>query len=253
MLIGNLSAQTLRSTYLRGIPLGDAWQGAPADTAMEVLLATQLSLAEAQMNIEFPRVRLVTYPDLNQPYEVLGRVLPYVAPADGATEHVIPFDYHDVQSVERVRLWTGPDTHGVTTPTFVPIDLAQVHYARWDERLHVPLPLTPDLTQAQGWALDYTFGLGQIPLEVVAWVNLGAAIQVLSMAGSGSGGSGGLAEESLEMDGIHERLRYGGADKLGPFGPVIQVLQAQRDQIDLPRLRFRYQGTKIPPAMALPR
>jgi hypothetical protein len=115
------------------------------------------------------------------------------------------------------------------------------------EHLYVPVPLVANPTLGLGWAVDYLQGLGAIPPEVVQWCALGAAIQTLGLAGAGADVSGGLGAQELSMDGITERISYGGG-RYGGIGSSLYsgpmtVLQNLRDDIDLSKLRFRYQNT----------
>lgn len=247
----SLSPLTLRQVYLRGIDLGPAWHGPSADAALSQLLDFQLSQAETLMNIHFRAWRVLTVPDASQvlglDFEIPGAVLPFVPLKDGETQYSVALGYHDVQAITQVRLYEG--LAGVPpTPVLTPVALDQVGYDRLAERLLVPdVAVTqPDL--AQGWAVDYTVGLGRIPDEVAQWVMLHAAIQTLALAGSGEAVTHGLASETLDQDGIVEKNVYAGMTGTaltsgGPYAGAISILQRQLDEIDLPKLRFRYQGS----------
>lgn len=249
MLMGLLSAQTLRRNYLRGIDLGTAWQGGAADPSLEQLLLQQLSLAEWQMNVVFRTWRIKTGPDasevLGQTYDVPGQYLPYVPPPEDAVDYALQLAYHDVRSVDRVRLFQGYDMSVPPAPIYDTLPLTTITYTMPDERLHVPLGLVADTTRRQAWAIDYTVGMGLVPPEVAEWVYLGVAIQVLAIAGSGTDVSHGLDASTLRMDNIEETQRYSSGG-MGIYAGTIKVLQLQRDEIELPRLRFRYQNSRIP-------
>jgi len=249
MLVGTLSPRTVRDTYLRGIDLGTAWQGPSADAAISALLMVEVSRAEALMNIHFHRVQIVTAPDdlavLGQDYQQLAPLIPYAPPAADATAYELTLHYHDVQAVTQVRVYVGLDTGSPPAPQYLPVPLDQLAFSSYHERLYVPVDLV-DPDTAQGWAIDYMIGLGMLPPEVVAWCAIGAAIEVLAIAGSGAELSHGLEGATLSMDGTEERLTYGvrGTAELGGMyaGPI-SILRYQREDIDLVKLRFRYQNT----------
>jgi len=81
-----------------------------------------------------------------------------------------------------------------------------------------------------------------------------------ALGGSAADVSHGLARESLDMDGIREDVHYGtGANWQGGgvYAGPITVLRNRRDDIDLTRLRFRYQNTlgervTVPPDAVIP-
>jgi hypothetical protein len=246
MLPGTLSADHVRETYLRGIVLGSAWYGPSADAAIEALLAQQLALAEARMSIQWQRWRVVTDPEAGlvegQDYDIAGRLLPYMPPVppEAPAYRLIP-GYTDVQAVTRVRLLRADLTYET-------LPIAAVVYNFADEHLYVPVALVSAPATVLGWALDFTFGVGRLPREIAAWVELGAAIEVLSLASVGAevGAGGGAAETTLVMDGTEERIRAGGGSSdAGIYGPAMRGLQRQRDAINLTALRFRYQGSKF--------
>jgi hypothetical protein len=246
VLPGTLSAQHLRDTYLRGITLGSAWHGPSADAALETLLAQQLALAEARMAIQWKQWRVVTHPEATlvegQDYDITGDLIPYVPPEPPEAPYyrLIP-GYTDVQAVRRVRLWRGAALYDT-------LPLAQTFYRFADEHLYVPVGLVTTPVTVVGWALDFLVGVGRLPLEIAQWVELGAAIEVLSTASLGAevGAGGGANETMLSMDGTEERIRYGSGDKDGIYGPAIRSLRTLRDAINLTALRFRYQGSKFP-------
>jgi hypothetical protein len=241
MLTGALTAQTVRDTYLRGIDLGQAWTGPSADAALMQLVFAQLAHAEALMSIHFQRWRVVTAPDPTAvpgtDFDVLDQMIPYVRPTPDQTDYALKVMHHDVHAVTRLRLWQGGTT-------YLPVPLPGLRFSVREERLHVPLTAVPDMDVAQGWAVDYLMGMGQLPSEVVEWCAIGAAIQVLSLGAVAADVSHGLAAESLRQDGIDEKITYGGFREAGGMyaGPIA-ILRDRRADLDLSALRFRYQNT----------
>jgi hypothetical protein len=242
MLSGALTVENLRATYLRGINLGDAWHGPGADAALAQMLDVHLARAESLMNIQFRPAVVATAPEPGQAYDVLGPLLPYVPPTPEQTLYLLRLGYHDVQALTRVRLYRGLDTSVPPAPVYTTLDLAQIGFAPPDETVRIPVSLVPDPTLAQGWAVDYTVGLGALPVEVAAWVNLSVASEVLSAAGSAADVTGGGERRSLTMDDVREDVWYGRGEGGGLYGPTIRQYQALRDEIDLVKLRMRYQG-----------
>lgn len=242
MILSQLSAHNLRHTYLRGIQLGAAWQGPSADAALESILLTWLAFAESQMNVQFQAYRVVTAPPptlvAGVDYDALAPLIAFVPLQGQETVYTVIPSYHDVQALMQVRL--------VQNAVYVPLDVTQIVLSRQDDKIRIPASLVPDETGAQAWALDYTIGLGQLPLEIAEWVSLSAAIEVLGMANSADDVSGGLASEKQVQDGIEEQVAYAGAGREGPYGPTLQQFRQLRDEIDLPKLRFRYQYNKRP-------
>lgn len=252
MLVGSLSAQTVRQTYLRGIHLGAAWMGPGADAAINTMLMTELARAEELMNIHWPHWRVAAPPDATAPestYDVAHSPVPYLPPRESEDFYRVPLWHHDVQAVTRLRLWTGNTTTVPPVPIYTPVDLSTVTYDYPEEALHVPRTLVSAPETVLGWAVDYTIGVGALPLSVVQWCALGVAIDVLSMGSSAQDVSHGLARQRLMMDGIDEMLDYGSGNQGRPGGiytGTVSALQQQRDDIDLVKLRFRYQGAHSP-------
>lgn len=254
ILIGSLSAQAVRQTYLRGIDLGVAWSGPGGDQALNALLLTELSRAEELMNIHWPHWRVAAPPDAGavagSTYDVAHTPVPYAAPRETEDFYRVSLWHHDVQAITRVRLWVGMDTGVPPQPLYTPVDLTTVTYDYPEEALHIPTALVPAPDTVLGWAVDYVIGVGQLPLSVVQWCSLGVAIQVLSMGSSGTDVSHGLAGQRLFMDGVEEAVNYGGAGTHGKPGGIyrgtVAALENQRDEIDLVKLRFRYQGSHVP-------
>lgn len=241
MLIGGLTAQTVRTTYLAGIDLGQAWSGPSGEARLNQLLAAQIAHAEALMSIHFRRWRVVTAPDVGaipgQDFDVLDQMIPYVRPQPAQPDYALKVMHHDVHAITQVRLWEGG-------ATYTPLDLTPMRFSVREERLHVPLEAVPDPDTAHGWAVDYLMGMGMLPAEIMEWCAIGAAIQVLSMGAVAEDVSHGLGAEMLRQDGIEERITYGGDREAGGMyaGPIA-VLRDRRADIDITALRFRYQNT----------
>ena len=254
ILVGTLSAQAVRNTYLRGIDLGVAWTGPGGDAALNALLLTELSRAEELMNIHWPRWRIAAPPDagtvLGTDYDVAHTSVPYAPAREGEDFYRVTLWHHDVQAITRIRLWTGLTTDVPPLPLYTPVALDTVTYDFPEEALHIPTALVPDPETVLGWAVDYIIGVGALPLSVIQWCSLGAAIQVLSMGSAGRDVSHGLSGERLMMDGIEESVNYGSSGTQGRPGGIyagtVAALQNQRDDIDLVKLRFRYQGSHAP-------
>jgi hypothetical protein len=248
MLLGTLSPQLVRSTYLRGIDLGAAWQGPSADAAITQLLLIEVARAESLMNIHFQRWRVATLPDptavLGQDYDVLGQPMPYTPITAPETLYRLQLTHHDVHAITRARLFLGWSTDPIPVPLYQTLDLATLTFPMPEEHLLVPASTIP--TPGLAWAVDYQMGMGMLPPEVEAWCALGAAIEVLSLGGSAADVSHGLTAESLNQDGIEEKASYGGGSQWqggGIYAGPITILERRRADIDLVALRFRYQNT----------
>jgi hypothetical protein len=252
MLIGELNSAYLRNTYLRGIDLGTAWMGSAGSAAMDQLLTEFLILAEGFLGVQFCSRRVKTLPDtdvlLGRDYDIDGVVLPYVFPGFTTTHYAVYLPLPDVLSVERVRLWEGDDGGLPPLPVFEIVPLTSIALVQIPGILTVPLTVLVTPTLGQGWAVDYTFGLGQIPVDVAHWVSLHVAIQVLVLAGSGADLSHGLAGKSLTMDGTRQDWTYGegGSSGMGMYSGPIKVLQELGETIDLAAMRRRYQRRTFP-------
>jgi hypothetical protein len=250
ILVGTLSAQAVRNTYLRGIDLGTAWQGPGGDQAIDALLLTELTRAEELMNIHWQRWRVSAPPEstavAGTDYDTAHAGIPYALPREGEDFYRVTLWHHDVQAIARVRLWTGMSADVVPVPVYTPVPLDTVTYDYPEEALHIPAALVPDPPAGLEWAVDYVVGVGQLPLSVVEWCALGTAIQVLALGSSAKDVSHGLAGERLFMDGIEEVVNYGSSNARsqpgGIYAGTVAALQLQRDEIDLVKLRFRYQG-----------
>jgi hypothetical protein len=256
ILVGQLSAQAVRQTYLRGIDLGLAWTGPGGDAALNALLLTELSRAEELMNIHWPRWRIAAPPDTSAvagtDYDVAHTVIPYAAPRETEEFYRVTLWHHDVQAITRVRLLVGWTLDDPPLPIYTDVALDTVTYAYPEEALHIPTALVSFPDTVLGWAVEYVIGVGALPLSVIQWCALGAAIQVISMGSAARDVSHGLSGERLFMDGIEEQVNYGSGNAQGRPGGIyagtVAALQNQRDDIDLVTLRFRYQGSHgIPP------
>jgi hypothetical protein len=250
ILVGALSAHTVRSTYLRGIDLGAAWQGPNADAAINTLLMAELARAEELMQIHWSSWRVAAPPDTTAvpgtDYDVAHVAVPYAAPLETEDFYRVSLWHHDVQAITRLRLWVGGN---VSAPLYTPVDLTTVTFDYPEEALHVPVGLVPTPATVRGWAVDYTMGVGALPFSVVQWCALGVAIQVLSMGSSAQDVSHGLARDRLMMDGMEESVDFGANAQGRPGGiyaGTVSALQNQREDIDLVKLRFRYQGAHVP-------
>jgi len=263
--IGTLTPAAVRDIYLRGINLGASWTGAGGDAAISALLNLEVSRAEALMGIHFRRWRVLTLPAAGlvqgQDYDQLGLLVPYTAPEPDQEFYALTLHWHDVQAVTRVRLFEGYTTAVPPAPVFETMSQALLAFSSYHETLYVPVTLPRNPTLAQGWAVDYLFGLGVLPPEVIQWASIGAAIQVLGMGGAAADVSSGIAGGSFRMDGTEERTNYLGQSQWmggGLYAGPIKMLTLQRDDIDLAKLRFRYQntlgdGTAIPADAVRPR
>jgi hypothetical protein len=253
LAVGALSAATVRDTYLRGITLGGAWTGPSGDRALNALLYAEVARAEELMGIHWQQWRVSAdvhaYATASDQYDIGRQIIPFVPPDPTQTAYSLLLWHHDVQVITQARLWTGLTTDNPPLPTYEPINLDRCTYSFPDERLLIPHSLVPDPTVGRGWAVDYLVGVGRLPLSVVQWCSLGAAIQALSLAGSGADVTGGVSSSTLRMDGIEEKDDFGGTNAMsygGIYGGPITILQRQRDEIDLRALRFRYQNTRFP-------
>jgi hypothetical protein len=242
MLLASLSAHALRDTYLRGIDLGAAWVGAGADMAIERILATWLAQAERILGVSFCGTRVRMMPDAGQvlgvDYEREVDMVPYQPPTGTPPAYQLYVRFRHVQQVDRVRVFQGwnYDVSAPPVASFALIAPAQVQVFPLERRVRIPAGavLAPELAQA--WAIDYTYGLGEIPLEVAQWIFLGASMQFLAIIGSGTDLSHGLARESLSMDGVTETLTYARGD-FGLYTGTIKAFLREWAQLDLKALR----------------
>ena len=248
MPLGLLSASFVRSNYLNGIALGGAWSGAAGDAAISALLALQISRAESMMGIHFRRWRVVTFPAtgmvLGTDYDLAQPILPFFQPVPSQTHYVLTLHYHDVQAVTKLQLFQGYDIDNA--PILIDVPLTTVTFSSYHEKLLVPVGLVVPPVLTLGWGVEYLIGLGAIPPEVLEWVSLGAAIEVLGSAGAGADLGGAVSAGTLRMDGIEERTDYGTGSRWqggGLYAGQIGVLRGARDDIDLRHLRMRYQNT----------
>jgi len=268
MLIGTLTPAWLRTTYLLGVDLGSAWAGANGDAAMTTLLQLWTETAQGKLGIQFARQRVLTYPDpakvLGVDYEIQGEPLTWFPLPPYQAHFLIPLPFAHVQSIERVRLFFGKpgvDPRGearyqvppewivftqkegvlkilptIGMPVLPPMSAAGYDMAYVLGRQRYDLPGV--------WAVDYTIGYGQIPLDVAQWIGMQSAIQVLGLAGMGLDISHGLGSESLSMDGITESISYGQGTH-GPYSGLIETYKTALECLDPYQLRVRYKGIKI--------
>jgi len=243
-----LTPRAVRDLYLRGINLGAAWSGSAGDAAMALLMEIEISKVETLMGIHFRRYRILTLPETTlvagTDYDRVALPIPYSLPLPAAQWYQLTLHFHDVQAVTRVRLYHGVDTQAPPQGIFTTLPLAQMSFSSYHERLYVPRTLVDETVPPLAWAVDYLIGLGVLPPEVVQWILLGTAIQVLGQAGVGADVSGGIGGEELQMDGITERTNYGAKNRFGGiYAGAIDVLLRQQDMLNLSLLRFRYQNT----------
>lgn len=242
MLLGALNAQYLRDTYLRGIDLGAAWLGPSADLALERLLRTWLAVAERSLGVSLCGTRVRVMPDeaaiRGTDYEVEVEPLPYRAPEGTPPAYDLWVRFRHVRSIDRVRVFQGWDYDASAPPiaAFATIAPTQVQYFPLERRVRVPAGAVTQPELAQAWAIDYTYGLGAIPLEVVHWVCLVTAMEFLAIAGAGRDLTHGLARESLSMDGVTETLTYARGD-FGLYTGTIKAFQQELARVGMLDLR----------------
>ena len=224
MLIGTLSAQHLQQTYLRGVDLGAAWQGPSADAALETILWAWIEIAQGKLGVQFATQRVRTYPDpglvLGTDYEIQGEPLTWFPLPPGMAHYAMPLPFAHIQSIERVRLFFGNPGADPTGKARYEVPPQWILFTQKEGILKIvpstSVPLLPPLSSLAYdmgavwgrtrydlpgvWAVDYTIGYGQVPLDVAHWINLHAAIDVLGQAGTAL--AHGLSSESLSMDGI---------------------------------------------------
>ena len=273
LLVSDLVPAYLRQTYLLGVNLGPGWQGAHGDAAMQVILNGIITDVQHKLGIRFLQQRLVTDPDEGQvlgvDYDVKGERLMYLRTQMLERHYSMPLPHAHVVSIQRVRFFAGEHCLGevpqewisctakegilrmtpTTTWQAVPVDRGRVG-APWYRTLdHPELPAA--------WSCDYTFGTGTVDDDIALYIGLSAAIMVLSLVGAGTvqtdadgtitggaAGAGGVASQSLAMDGVVESTSY----VQGPYGPhsgVIQAYQAQLGRLDLTQMRLSKRGIKV--------
>jgi hypothetical protein len=252
MQLADLNSTYLRETYLRGIDLGTAWMGSAGSAAMDELIEAYLVRMEQLLGIRFCLARVHTLPPSaevpGREYEIEGTLLPYQASPGGVLTQTLYLPLPDVWSVDQVRLWEGDDGGMPPTLVFETIPPSLCVIARIAGILSVPIAtlMTPWL--GRGWAIDYTIGLGQIPVEVAQCVAAHVAIHVLSVAGSGQDLAHGLTGWALTMDGTSESGTFAGQNGLGIYGSTITTLQTLAGSFDLTTMRRRYQRRTFPSA-----
>jgi hypothetical protein len=268
MLIGTLTPDFIRTTYLRGVSLGPAWEGPSADGALMTLLLAAIEEAQGKLGVQFARQRVRTYPDpgttLGVDYEIQGEPLTYFPPADMAAHVVLPLPFAHVQSIERVRIFFGHPGLEAAGKERYTIPPAWILFTQKEGVLKIlptgTWPLLPvgslagydvayDLGRRRvdlvgAWAVDYTIGYGQVPADVAHWIGLTVAMQVLAQAGAGGTSGHGVSSESLSMDGISESTSYV-QGTYGPYSGLIATYKEARECLDPWQLRARYKGFKI--------
>jgi hypothetical protein len=270
--VGTLTSDYLRANYLRGMDLGESWMRPSGDAAMQTLLQTWIEAAQGKLGIQFARQRIKTYPDaglvLGVDFEIQGEPLTYFQALPGQQHFVIPLPFANVQSIERVRLFYGNPQMNPQTHSLYQVPMDWILFTQKEGILKINPSITNAVLQTQmvggstggfesiyygyfhrgeipgAWAVDYTVGYGRIPFDAAHWICLNAAIPVLSLAGMSTGGSHGLASQSLSMDGVSESLAYA-QGKYGPYSGVIETYMAELACIDIGNLKMRYHGIKV--------
>lgn len=260
LLVEDLVPAFLRQTYLLGIDLGEAWCGAHGDAAMQQFLNMAINDVQEKLGIRFARQRVVTDPDSDQvlgvDYDLLGERLMYFRPSTTVNHYAIPLPYAHVTSIERVRLFylerevfrVPEDWISFTSKEGIlrvyPGILSSVVQTTWGGFDMLAFAYgTRDYVPA-AWSIDYTFGYGRVDMNVAQYIGLTAAIQVLSMAASGKDLGGGIASESLSMDGTTETIGHV-QGKYGPYSGTIQAYKDQLDALDWRQLRLSKKGVKL--------
>jgi hypothetical protein len=252
MLLADLNSTYLRDTYLRGIDLGAAWMSTAGSAAMDELIEVYLVRMEQLLGVRFCLARVHTLPPSTQvagrDYDITGAILPYQLFPGGVLTQTLYLPLPDVWSLEQVRLWEGDDGGNPPALVFETIPPSACVVSRISGILTVPLTTLASPQLGRGWAIDYTIGLGQIPVEVAQWVALQVAMHVLAVAGSGQDLAHGLSAWTLTQDGVSESTSFGGQGKLGIYGSTITALQTMAEGFDLATMRRRYQRRTFPAA-----
>lgn len=268
MLVGTLTPAYLREQYLRGLTLGAAWDGAAGDAAMTGILQAIIEDVQYRLGIRFARQRILTYPDVDKvlgtDYEIQGEPLMYKPIVPGSVHYIIPLPFSHIQSIERVRLFVGNPGPSPESKALWRVPDEWILFTQKEGVLRLMAGLTTGLLQTMAlgrfdplyygayyrtaipgaWAVDYTIGYGQIPLDVARWICLTAAVQILAEAGSGADVGAGRSSTSLSMDGISESIAYVSGD-FGPYSGVIKAYQDELKCMDIRQLRLRHKGIKI--------
>jgi hypothetical protein len=272
MIVGELTPTYVRETYLRGVDLGQAWSGAGADAALTVLIQTWIEAAQGKLGIQFRRQRVLTYPDADKvfgvDYEIQGEPLTYFRAQPGAQHFVIPLPFANVQSIERVRIFYGNPVGNPQAHWLYEVPAEWILFTQKEGILRINPSITNAVLQTQfvgggtagfdsvyytfyhreaipgSWAIDYTIGYGQIPLDVAQWIGLNVAMQTLGMAGAGVDVGHGLGSESLSMDGITESISYGQGE-YGPYSGLIKTYKDALECLNIGQLKARYHGIKV--------
>jgi hypothetical protein len=260
LLVEDMVPAFLRQTYLLGINLGAAWDGAPGDAAMQQLINVAVNDLQSKLGIRFATQRVLTDPDpgkvLGTDYDILGERLHYFAPQSGESSHYIPLPYAHVTSIQRVRMLFGEQLLYT-----IPNDW--IRFTSKEGILRLVATLTSGMFQTQFstaypfyrtyladdavpdvWSVDYTFGHGRIDYDLAHYIGLVVAVQVLGIAGMGTDISGGVASESLSMDGISESVNYI-QGKYGPYSGLITAYKEELERVNLDKKRAEKKGFKL--------
>lgn len=260
MLVEEMTPAYLRQAYLLGVALGTAWDGVAGDIAMQQILNGILVDVQSKVGISFARKVVKTDPDpalvQGVDYDIAGERLHHFRAQLMTTHYYIPLPYSNVVSIEQVRLFYG-NQHVYTVPD------DWVYFTSKEGILRINPSLTNSVLQSNfggfdsvfytfffreviphAWALDYTFGYGQIDADIARYIGLLAAIQVLSLAGMGADISGGLSNESLSQDGISESVGYA-SGKYGPYSGVVQMYSDELERINIFAKRLAKKGIKL--------
>lgn len=270
MLVGTLNPTWLRQTYMRGVPIGDAWVGPSADAAMTTIIQELIEEAQGHLGIQFATQRVLTYPDpgkvLGVDYEIEGEPLMYHRTRAGLGQFTLNLPFANIKSIERVRVFYGNPITQPETKALILIPPEWILFTEKEGILRI-VPsiygIYPNLYVPWGfrgaydsllygyayrdaipgaWAVDYTIGYGQIPLDVGRWIGLKAAIDVLGQAGMHL--AQGMSTKSFSQDGISQSVGYA-QGKWGPFSGLIETYLEALKGLDIRQLRLRYKGIKV--------
>jgi hypothetical protein len=272
MLVGTLNVTYIRDTYLRGVTLGDAWHGPSADAAITSTVQALIEEAQGKLGIQFARQRVLTYPDpglvLGVDYEIEGEPLTYHRTRGGMGHFVINLPFANIISIERIRVFYGNPLDQSATKALYLVPPEWILFTEKEGVLRIVPSLYgiyPQLHTPWGfqgaydsllygyayrdlipgsWAVDYTIGYGQIPLDVARWIGLRVAIAVLAQAGASAGVGGGLGTKSLSMDGISQSVGYA-QGKYGPYSGLVESYQEELKCLDIKQLKLRYHGIRV--------
>jgi hypothetical protein len=244
-----VTAALLRATYLTGIPLGAAWDGATGTQRLDALIRAQIEIAESQSRLILCPRKVLTYPDPAEvrgvAYTLVGEPIPVVTPLPGEASYRIALRYPDVASVERVRLFEGMTASFPPTAVFETVGSADWDLSSMDGLLRVRVNAITAPQLAQAWAIDYTVGDGRLPAEIAEWVALGVVTEVLALAPNSHDLLAGHASSSLTLDGVVE-TDTAVQGTYGPYSGAITVFLERRAAIDVTQWRVTYQSVAYP-------